>query len=298
MKDLSYFFISYPIDLFWFAHIYEQMLVFELIYQKINWQVANIGTGYIFISLDKNINENDFLDIISLPNFCENNLTKAWHIVKEETKKNLDFKPAYELAQFQFNSINEIKKITNIIPSIRSIKEFIDLIVEKSEKVLIVKNNIVFSDKQRSVKPILIKNVPLCLENKNIKQISISTNAQNFLDSYFIEIIGRYIAIEINIQNKNKIKYLPFQNTNKKLYLSYILPKYEKEDIIYNIIEKYNKYKFKGPLKIRDNIFSQVFQEFQYFDWGLILSPKNIEREIKRKYISYQYQKNSIQLIH
>lgn len=297
MDNSSYLFISYPIKSFWLAHIYEQMLAFEIKNQKINWQVINIGTGYIFIKLNKYIQEDDFLNMISLPDFCEKNFHQAWQLVQKETKINLNIKPAYELAQFQSSSVLMAQKVINSIPSIRSIKKFIDLIIEDSEKVLIAKNRTHVINKKGAIKPGLTNDVPLLIKNKNIKQISIRTNAQNVLDSYFIEIIGRHIEAEINKNIETKTKYLPFQSAKKTFYLSYIVPKDQNEDAIYDILKQYDEYQFKGPFKIQDDLCSQVFQEFQYFDWGVILNPRDINKKINCKSISYRYQNNTIRLV-
>jgi len=280
----SYLFLSYPADSYFLAHVYEQLLAFELIKNNLVWKTGNIGNGYVFVEWNTKINKNKILALIKIPDLDKSGLKKAQKLVAQETKNNLKFKPFFELCHFQVKTYNEIYATTEQKIDIYLMENFIQKLLVSSE-IVIIYNDQYLVDTRKNI-PLITKNklykMPFILStpNKKIHQLVIATNAHSVLDGYVFSVFGNEIVKYFAKYFNTKISYLSILNPNKKLFLTFSTNKNTNVKKIESAIKILAPIGFQGPLTTNDNVFSLHNQTFQYFDWQKVISTKKIKREM------------------
>ncbi|KKP87706.1 MAG: hypothetical protein UR93_C0035G0002 [Berkelbacteria bacterium GW2011_GWA2_35_9] len=297
----SYLFLSYPADSYFLAHVYEQLLAFELIKNNLVWKTGNIGNGYIFVEWNKKIDKNKILELIKIPDLDKSSLKKAQKIVAKETKNNLEFKPFFELCHFQVKTYNEIYATIEQKIDIYLMENFIQKLLVSSE-IVIIYNDQYLVDTRKNI-PLITKNklykMPFILStpNKKIHQLVVATNAHSVLDGYVFSVFGNEIVKYFAKYFNSKISYLSVLDTNKTLFLTFSTDKDINVKKIESAIKILAPIGFQGPLITKDNIFSLNNHVFQYLDWQKVLPPQKIKRKMDTRPIyNFSYHNGTLSL--
>lgn len=297
-KMKGYLFLSYPTDSYYLAHIYEQLLAFELIKNNLVWETGNIGNGYIFVEWKIKIDKNKILELIKIPNLDKSSLEKAQKIVIKETKKNIELKTFFELCHFQIKTCNELFALLEQKISVELMNNFISTIVSSSEIVIIYNESYLIDTRKKQSSPPLkmLFNTPIVISAPNNKtnHFVIATNARSVLDGYVFEVFGKEIVKNF----ANKITFLSILDNNKTLFLTFSAGKDFDIKKIEPAIKLLASVGFQGPLSTRDNISSLNYQIFQYFDWKKVLASKKIKKELEtRPSYNFQYHNGTLFLL-